>query len=1678
MKWMIAGVVLAVAVWGSVARGATLELHEGDHICIIGNTLAERMQHHGWLETLIHSRFPKHELVFRNLGYSADEIERDKRLRSMDFGSPDQWLAGNAPVPQPKKLSPRDQVAANRFELTNTKADVVFAFFGYNESFGGEAGLAKFRQDLDAFIKHTLAQKYNGQGPPRLVLFSPIAQEPLPDRNLPGADAVAAANVRIGKYAAAMKEVAAANQVVFVDLFVPTRERHEKRGGDKPLTINGIHLNADGDQFVATTADRALFGPRANSAPTVDLERLRRAVNDKNFYWFNRYRTTDGYSTYGERAFLKFSEGPGGYGEGRSNYGTVQRELEVLDIMTANRDKRIWAAAQGKELAVKDDNLPPYYPVISNKPGPLEGGKHIFLEGEEAIGKMTVHQNMQVTLFASEEQFPEMANPVQMAFDTSGRLWVAAWPNYPHWIPTEPMSDKLLILEDTNADGKADVCKTFAGDLSNPTGFEFWNGGVMVAQGPDILFLKDTNGDDKYDVKERILHGLDTADTHHTANSFVLDPGGAVYFQEGTFHHTQVESPWGPPKRVANAAVFRYEPRSQKFDVYVSFGFANPHGHAFDAWGQDFIFDGTSSDPFHAVLFSGDIDYPHKHPRPPTVYQQRTRPCSGVEVLSSRHFPDEFQGNLLVNNVIGFQGILRYKLQDKGSSFTAVEAEPIVSSSDPNFRPADVEMGPDGAIWFTDWQNPIIGHMQHNLRDPSRDRTHGRVYRVTYAGRPLVEPAKIAGQPIVKLLDLLKNPDDRVRYRARIELGGRSSDDVVAAVGKWVERLDAKEPAYEHHRLEALWALQYQNVVDEKLLARVLHSSDPRARAAATRVLCYWRDRLSRALDLLAIQADDEHPRVRLEAVRAASFFRDARGAEVALTALKHLTDHYIDYTLNETMKTLEPHWRSALSAGQPLAADNPAGAEYLLAKVSTAELLKMSRSAPVYHALLARDGVLPEGRKEALEGLAKINKTDVPTELFAAIQRIDSTENLHAAHVLTDLASLLATRPAAELAVIRPQLEKLAAEAHQPVTRQVAFVTLATAEGSIDRQWEKAKDSVRKLTDLVDAVPLIPDARLRASAYGKVAPLLKGPAGELASAAKGSHGTMGRYVRIELPGNRRTLTLAEVEVFSDGGNIARQGKAAQSTTANGGVAEKAIDGNASGAWGDGQTHSRENEKDPWWELDLGGDRPIDAIAVWNRTDGSLGKRLDGFHLIVRDGHGHIVYDKANIPAPATSARFEMEGDPAGTLRRAAMNAITSIPGHEADTFKALAGFIVNGDERDAAVRAIRRIPRSLWPHEQLRPLLSAIMNHVSSLSAEARTDPAGLDALQLGKDLASLLPAKESKDVLSRLGELGVNVVLVRTVPHKMVYDRTKIYVETGKPAVIVLENADIMPHNLLIGAPGSLVEIGLAAEKMATEPDALAKDFIPASPKVLHATRMVQPRESVRLTFTAPTATGEYPYVCTFPGHWRIMYGTMHVVPKLADISAEELNPPVETFAEGRPFVRKWTVDELLPELAHLSHGRQFERGKALFTAASCVKCHKMAGQGGNVGPDLADVKKKLAEKKHTPESVLREIIEPSKVIDQKFKTYIIETKVGQVLSGIILSQTNDRLTIQGGTETQPREVALADIEEKTESKISLMPEGLLVTLDKDEILDLLAYIMSAGDAKDAIFTGAGHD
>jgi hypothetical protein len=495
-----------------------------------------------------------------------------------------------------------------------------------------------------------------------------------------------------------------------------------------------------------------------------------------------------------------------------------------------------------------------------------------------------------------------------MSFDTKGRLWVCTMPSYPMYLPGTPVNDQLLILEDTNGDGKADKRTVFADKLHVPTGFEFAEGGVYIAQQPNLLFLKDTNGDDKADVRELVLHGFDSADSHHSISAFTLDQGGAMYFQEGTFHHSQIESPYGPV-RLKNAGVFRFEPRTWKLSVFVSYGFANPWGHYVDKWGQNLVADASGGANYFGTAFSGDVDYPHKHGGLQEFLKKQWRPTSGCELVSSRNFPEEVQGNYLLNNCIGFHGTLQYRMKDAGSGFSADPVEPLIQASDTNFRPVDLEFGPDGALYLVDWFNPLIGHMQHSLRDPKRDTTHGRIWRITYTKNPLVSPPKIAGEPINALLDLLKVYEDRTRYRARIELRDRKTEDVVAELKKWTAGLDKSDKNYWLYMCEALWIYQSHDVVNEELLKTLLRCEDFHARAAATRVLCYWRDRVKAPLDLLRVQATDEHPRVRLEAVRACSFFRGAdvpTAQEIVLESTLLDQDYYLKYVTNETTQTLD----------------------------------------------------------------------------------------------------------------------------------------------------------------------------------------------------------------------------------------------------------------------------------------------------------------------------------------------------------------------------------------------------------------------------------------------------------------------------------------------------------------------------------------------------------------------------------------------------------------------------------------------------------------------------------------------------------------------------------------------------------------------------------------------------
>ncbi|WP_417737446.1 PVC-type heme-binding CxxCH protein [Rosistilla oblonga] len=889
--------LIIVLVSALSASAAEVKLEKGDHICLIGNELGERMQHHNYWESLLHQSFPEHELTVRNLCFPGDEPM--DRIRSKNFGDPDS-------------------------HLTHSKASVVMMFFGFNESFAGEEGLAEFTDQMTQLVNETKAKDYSGNGAPKIILVSPIAFEKTGDKNLPDGSQH---NPRLEMYTAALADVAKQTEVGFVDLFHPSQKLFESQ--DDRLTLNGSHLNEKGYEALAPAFVSAMGG---SDAAEIKPE-LKAEVDDKNFHWWHRYRAVNGFSIYGDRG-LAGQDGTRTY----NNRDVMERERAILDQMTANRDARIWAIAQGRSVPaeVDDSNTLPFINVTTNVGGAddvnKKRGKLGSLDYHTAAEQQKMFEladGLQIELFASEEQFPELANPVSLQFDNKGRLWVSTMASYPHWQPKSKLDDKLLILEDVDNDGKADECKVFAGGLHQPTGFELGKGGAFIAQQPDILFAQDLDGDDAADTVIRKLAGFCSADSHHGISAFEWGPGGNLYFEEGTFKYSQVESPYGL-NRLHEAGIWQYHPVTERFGVHVSVAFSNPWGHVFDRWGQNFIGDASPGFSYWAAPISGKIQYPMKHPGGsqhrrvanletsggtaggdpkfalPTLYPKRTRPLGGCAMISSRHFPDEWQGNFLVTNCIGDRAVLNHKITEDGSGFVGVEVEKIVEGKDGNFRPVDLQIAPDGSLYVVDWHNALIGHLQHNLRDPSRDHSHGRIWRITHKTRPLVEPAKIAGEPIPALLDLLKLPEDRTRYRVRRELAERDPAEVVAAVNQWTKNLDSSDADYDHHLTEALWVCQTHHAIQTELLDQVLNAKDHRARAAATRVVSFWADDLDSPIELLTPRINDEHPRVRLEAVRALSFLSGDEAAELALEVLNHDVDDALQYTLEETLRQLE----------------------------------------------------------------------------------------------------------------------------------------------------------------------------------------------------------------------------------------------------------------------------------------------------------------------------------------------------------------------------------------------------------------------------------------------------------------------------------------------------------------------------------------------------------------------------------------------------------------------------------------------------------------------------------------------------------------------------------------------------------------------------------------------------
>lgn len=526
---------------------------------------------------------------------------------------------------------------------------------------------------------------------------------------------------------------------------------------------------------------------------------------------------------------------------------------------------------------------------------------------------LRIHKDFEINLFADEKL--GIANPIALQWDHRGRAWVLCTLAYAQLKPGEIPNDRVIILEDSDGDGKADKSTVFVDGLDMATGFALGHGGVYLAEGPDLVHIRDTDGDGKADEKKLILTGFGTGDTHQNISNFVWDSGGFLYFSQGLHSDAQVETPWGTVRGVA-AGFWRFDPRSTRLAPYCfpNMMSQNPCGIALDRWGALFV---KSNGPDTVYCTPGLIPTTHPDNLAAVASIGDTPGKSmGGEIIENAHQPKWLQNNIVIAGYFS-RRVTALPLVEEDSGFARVKPSELVYGEHVSFRPVDIQAGPDGAIYIVDWFNPIINHYQVSLRHPDRDYEHGRIWRLTAKGKALDKAPKLDGLSPEKLFPHLKSNDRWTRDQVRRLLSDAPADQVVAALDQWVAQLDPSNSAASHALVEASGVLESHSATTPALLEKLAASSEPRARAVAARVISRSHPLPGNAMPLLKKLARDPDPRPRLETVVACSNIPTVESFATALTVLDSKTDRFINYSLSQTVHSLKAHWLPALESGQ-----------------------------------------------------------------------------------------------------------------------------------------------------------------------------------------------------------------------------------------------------------------------------------------------------------------------------------------------------------------------------------------------------------------------------------------------------------------------------------------------------------------------------------------------------------------------------------------------------------------------------------------------------------------------------------------------------------------------------------------------------------------------------------------
>lgn len=806
---------------------AQIALKPNDTILFYGGALVERLLEDGEFNAQLQLGLPQLKLRVRSFAWTGDEVGH--RLRAEGYADHLRSLIARWP------------------------AQVVVVGFGGNEAFAGTAGLDSFRIQLDQTLNQFARLHPNAQW----VLLSPTAVEagwPGPNADL--------RNGEIAHYSRAIEQASRSRGAMFVDLFNSSRTAFAS--SRERLTVNGIHLNESGNRHVAKLVAQAIAGPALLSRiDSARLNEVRPAAAQLADFVAETVRPKNGILYYGQRR--------------RAEERDAEMPLYLKRVEVGEALVHMLAASPSARFADS-----PFISLLPPPVPPSAGSTHsvgIVKSAAEAQAEFKVAEGFEVNLFASDEQFPDLRAPVQIAFDARGRLWVVTMPSFPHTIPGQPREDKVVVLEDVNRDGKADTLTVFAEGFDALDGIAFTPEGVLVSEQSRHWLLKDTNGDGRADSRQEMLRGLDLTDSHH-GGMIASDPMGHIWFSDGVFHRSQFETPFGVVRGV-DSTTYRMNPRTGRIEPEWQSITPNPWKVTFDRTGNVFQMygDGLVLDGLALTWTPLGIYHPFAHAKV-LGYGKGSAAAS----ISSPNFPEDFQQGMASAACVGpyLVSITKLDLSDglaKGSGRLD-----LVGSTNAAFRPVDVEFGFDGALYVSDFSSAIIGHAQHPMRDPRWNHTKGRIWRVVHQHRPIAKNwPRIEGASVPELLELLRHPQDGVRQHARLALRAKGSS-ILRPLEEWAKSKEMETQSV----LEALFVMESLGEVRPALLQLLQASPSPQYRAAAARLIRYQADRIPEAATLLHDMARDSHPRVQMEVVDAVAHLRPVfPGAEHAFHALQ-----------------------------------------------------------------------------------------------------------------------------------------------------------------------------------------------------------------------------------------------------------------------------------------------------------------------------------------------------------------------------------------------------------------------------------------------------------------------------------------------------------------------------------------------------------------------------------------------------------------------------------------------------------------------------------------------------------------------------------------------------------------------------------------------------------------------